>query len=167
MVDNLYLALHNSLLAMAKSKRKYGRKKSRGRKGRRKKRSGGKKRQTRKVAVKRQFKQALARLRRMTPVKQREAILGSSSRFINDITNFMKKIRHKAHLVKPSHRRILKRHKKKLQKLVHPKTTVRRKRLILSQKGGFISILLPIIVALIGAGGSIGAGAVGAAIMKG
>ena len=150
---------------MAKSKRKYGRKK-RG-KGRRKRRSGGKKRLTRKIHVKKQFKQALARLRRMTPVKQREAVWGASNVFVNDVVNFMKKIRHKGHLVKPSHRKILKRHRLKLRKLVHPKTSMHRKRMILSQKGGFLSILLPIIVALIGAGGGIGAAAVSAKIMKG
>ena len=40
------------------------------------------------------------------------------------------------------------------------------KRLILAQKGGFLSVLVPIIVAIISAAGGIGAAATSAAILK-
>ena len=150
---------------MAKSKRKHGRRK-RG-KGRRKKRSA-KRRNTKKLFVKKQFKKAIAQLHRMRPVKQREAIVGASNRFIRDISGFMNRIRKQPHLVKSPHQRILKKHRRKLRKLVNAKTPINAKRAILYQHvgGQLISVLVPIIVALIGAGGSIGGSAVAATMMK-
>lgn len=127
----------------------------------------GKKRNSKKLQVKKQFKDAMARLHRMIAVKQRAAVVGASDKFIRDVTSFMLKIRKKGHLIKPSHRNILKRNRIKLRKLVNATTPVSMKRLILSQKGGIIPALIPIIVALIGAGGGIAASATGAAVMRG
>lgn len=141
------------------------RRKKSSKKGGRKRRS--KKRYGKKMQIKRQFKNAISRLHRMRPVKQRAAVVGASDKFIRDVSSFLSRIRKKGHLVKPSHRRILKKHKKKLRKLVHAKTPMHMKRLILSQKGGIIPALIPIIVALIGAGGSVAAGATSAAILRG
>ena len=123
-------------------------------------------RYSKKVKVKKQFKNAMTRLRRMTPLKQRTAVVGASNQFIRDVSGFLSKIRKKGHLLKPSHRNILKRHKKKLRKLVNAKTPIHMKRLILSQKGGIAPLLIPIIVAAIGAGGGVAASATHAAIMK-
>ena len=145
--------------------------------GRRRKGHGGRKKKQRyrkksskKVQVKRQFRRAMKHLQRMNPVKQRTAVVGASNKFIRDMTGFLSKIRSKGDLVKPSHRKILRRHRKKLKKLVNPKTSIATKRLILSQKGGIAPALIPVIVALIGAGGGVAASAAGgaahAAIMK-
>ena len=140
------------------------------------KRRGGKrkkhsKKNGKKLQVKRQFRRAVNHLQRMSPVKQRTAVVGASNKFIRDMSGFLSKIRSKGDLVKPSHRKILRRHRKKLKKLVNPKTSIARKRLILSQKGGIVPALIPIIVALIGAGGGVAASAAGgaahAAISKG
>ena len=127
----------------------------------RKRRTYGKK-----LKVKKQFKDAITRLRRMTPVKQRASVVGSSNQFIRDVSSFLSKIRNAGHLLKASHRNTLRRHKKKLRKLVSANTPIHMKRLILSQKGGIAPFLIPIIVAAIGAGGSIGAAATHAAITK-
>lgn len=119
-----------------------------------------------KLKVKRQFKNAFSRLRRMKAKKQRAAAVGASEEFIRDVSKFMNKVRSKPHLLNSSHRRVLQKHKKKLRKLVHAKTPLYMKRFILSQKGGILPALVPVIVALIGAGGSIAAGATSAAILK-
>ena len=122
------------------------------------------------LQVKKQFKNAMKHLQRMNPLKQRTAVVGASNKFIRDISGFLSKVRTKGDLVKPSHRKILRRHSKKLKKLVNPKTSIATKRLILSQKGGIAPALIPVIVALIGAGGGVAASAAGgaahAAIMK-
>ena len=123
-------------------------------------------RKGRKVKVKQRFRNAIKQLHRMNPVKQRVKVVGASNAFIRDVSNFLKKIKRKAHLVQPSHRRVLKKHRKKLKKLVNPKTSIDMKRMILSQKGGIVPALIPIFVALIGAGGTVAASAASAAIMK-
>ena len=124
-------------------------------------------RKSRKVKVKQRFRNAIKQLHRMNPVKQRVKVVGASNAFIRDVTGFLKKIRNKGHLVtKPAHHRVLKKHRQKLKKLVNPKTSLDMKRMILSQKGGIVPALIPIFVALIGAGGGIAASATHAAVMK-
>lgn len=119
-----------------------------------------------KLVVKKRFVNAITNLRRMKAPKQRAAIVGASNDFIRDVSGLLKRIRKRPDLVKPSHQKVLKRHKKKLQRLVQAKTPIRIKRQILSQKGGIIPALIPVIVALIGAGGSIAGAATSAAILK-
>ena len=124
------------------------------------------KKRGKKIAVKKQFAKAMYKLRRMKAKNQRAAAIGASNEFIRDISGFFKKIRSQPHLVKPAHRRILKKHQKKLRKLVHAKTPIHRKKFILSQKGGILPALIPVICALIGAGGGIAGAATSAAIIK-
>lgn len=119
-----------------------------------------------KINVKHKFKNAIAKLKRMSAKKQREAVSGSSNEFIKDMSTFLKRIRTKPHLLGNKHRKILKRHKTKLRKIINSKTPLSEKRRLLTQKGGIIPALIPIITAIIGAAGGIGASAVGAAIMK-
>ena len=118
------------------------------------------------VRVKKKFATAMSQLKRMKPAKQRSSVVGASNEFIRDVSNFMTRVRKQPHLVKASHRNILKRHSEKLRKLVHAKTSMNNKRLILSQKGGIIPALIPVICALIGAGGGIAGAATSAAIIK-
>lgn len=128
------------------------------------KRKGGKK--VKKLKVKRKFANAMLRMRKMKRAKQRTLVEGASNEFIRDVSGFIKRVRHRPDLVKGSHRKVLRRHKKKLQRLIHAKTPIKKKRRILLQKGGIIPALIPIICAIIGAGGAVGAGAASAAIMK-
>ena len=145
---------------MSKSKKKHG--------GKKRGKRHLKKRSIKKLFVKKQFKSAMTQLRRMSPAKQKAAMVGASDKFIKDISQFVKRIRKKPHLVKPSHQKLLKRYKHKLRSLVHAKTPVNKKRLILYQHvgGQLIAVLVPIICAIVGAGGTIGGSAVAAKIMK-
>ena len=133
---------------------------------RKKRRKPRKKTRGRKLAVKRVFKNAMKRLRRMKAAKQRAAAVDASNAFIRDISHFMSQIRKRPDLVNASHRRTLKRLSRQLRKLVHAKTPLHIKRSILSQKGGIIPALIPIITAIIGTVGAIGGGAASAAILK-
>ena len=133
-----------------------------------KRKSLQKKRQTtcRKIPVKKKFADAIKRLKRMKTSNQRAAALGASNEFIRDVSAFMSKLRKQPDLVKGSHRNVLKRHSLKLRKLIHAKTPLEKKRMILSQTGGILPALIPIIVAIIGAGGGIASAATSAAIIK-
>ena len=119
-----------------------------------------------KISVKRRFAKAMSVLRRMRAKKQRSAVVGSSNDFIRDVTGFLTRIRKRPDLVKSSHRKILKRYRKKLNKLVQAKTPMHMKRFILAQKGGILPALIPIITAIIGAAGGIAGAATSAAIIK-
>ena len=119
-----------------------------------------------KLKVKEKFAKAVSRLRRLRPSQQRALVSGASNEFIRDVSGFLRKIRKKSHMIKTSHRNVLWRHRNKLRKLIQAKTPINRKRAILIQKGGIIPALIPIIVALIGAGGGIAGAATSAAILK-
>ena len=135
---------------------------------RRRKKSYRKKepRKGKKIIVKKKFMRAITQLRRMKPKRQRSSVVGASNEFIRDVSGIMNKMRHRPDLVKSSHRKILKRHSKKLRSLIHAKTPINKKRLILVQRGGIFPALIPVIVALIGAAGGIGGAATSAAILK-
>ena len=119
-----------------------------------------------KIPVKQRFVHAMKRIKGMKAMKQRTVALGASKDFIRDVSNFMSKVRNQPQLVKASHRNVLNKHRIKLRKLIHPKTPIKNKRLILSQTGGILPALVPIICALIGAGGGIAGAATSAAIIK-
>ena len=121
-----------------------------------------------KIIVKRKLFNALHSLRRMKTKDQRLRTRMASSEFIKDIANVMRRIRTRPELVKSTrHRKVLTKHKKLLQKIVSKKSSPEQQRkLLLQKRGGFIQFLIPILCAVIGAGGSIGAAAVGAKVMK-
>ena len=127
-----------------------------------KKRSG----KSGKLLVNHKFYHAIKKLKRLKAKQQRATVSGASNDFINDITKTLKRMRSQPSMVTDKHRKILKKHRNKLRRLVHAKTTMKVKRRILMQKGGFISILVPIISAIIAAAGGIGAAATSAAIIK-
>ena len=132
----------------------------------RKQRSNRKRKFVKAIPVKRKFATAIKKLKQMKAAKQRLSVIGASNEFIRDVSNFMTKIRKRPQTVKASHRKILKRHSKKLRKLIHAKTPIESKRMILSQRGGILPALIPVICALIGAGGGIAGAATSAAIIK-
>lgn len=130
--------------------------------------------QSKQINVKGKFRNAIQSLKHMRPAKQRAAALGSSNEFIRDISSFFSKIRKRPDLLSSKRlRNVLKQHRSKLRKLVHAKTPLSVKRRILSstgrslsQTGGILPFLIPIIVAGIGAAGSVGAAATHAAISR-
>ena len=121
-----------------------------------------------KINVKRKFFNAIHSLRRMKAKNQRLRTRIASSEFIKDVANILRRIRTRPELVKSArHRKVLTKHKAILQKLVSKKSSSEQQRkLLLQKRGGIFPFLIPIIAAAIGAAGSVGATAVGAAIMK-
>ena len=95
------------------------------------------------------FKRAALKLNRMSAERRRLAAVSASNSFIRDVSSAMSKLRNRPHLVNASHQKVLWKHRKKLQRLVNPKVSITKKRLILSQKGGFLSLLVPIIATVI------------------
>lgn len=129
------------------------------------------------LRVKKKFAKAIGKLKYMKPNAQRVAVSTASREFLNDISSLLRQIRFRHDLLNKRHKNILTKHKGALRKLVSPRTTVTQKRRLLSteskskkqkrsQRGGIIPALIPIIAAAIGAAGTIGASAVGAAVMK-
>ena len=119
-----------------------------------------------KIIVKRKFYNAMQILRHLKPKEQRLRTKKASKEFIQDISNVMAKLRKKPHLVSHHHKKTILKYKKPLQRLVKKSSSLKSKRNVLLQRGGIIPFLIPIICASIGAAGTIGASAVGAAIMK-
>lgn len=120
----------------------------------------------RKLIVKKKFVMAIKRLSKLSPNIQRAAIAQANSKFIKDVSSVMKKLRKRPDLVTMTHRKRLQKHRVRLQKLIHPKTSIQKKREILTHRGGIFPLLIPLIAAGIGAAGSVASGAVTAAIMK-
>ena len=120
----------------------------------------------RKIRTKRKFVNAIKRLKGMKKDAQLKAVLGASNEFIKDLSVYIRQLRRRPDLVKASHRKVLKKHGTKLRKLIHAKTPIHQKRLILMQSGGIFPFLIPVITAVLSAGGAIGAAATSAAILK-
>lgn len=87
------------------------------------------------------FKSTLLRLRRLSPNNRRQAMCIANNKFIRDFSNEVKKLRRKNDL-KPSVKKQLKRHALRLRKLASNTTSLTAKRKILSQRGGFLPLLL-------------------------
>lgn len=110
------------------------------------------------------FKRAMFTLKRLPPEKRRLATIGASNVFIRDVSNALKKIRSRPHLVKGKFRQVLQKHRNKLRRLVSPKVSINKKRSILTQKGGIVPALIPVVCAAIAAAGTTAAGVGGAAV---
>jgi len=120
-----------------------------------------------KLRVKRKLYKALQSLRRMKPKTIHARLRVASKEFVKDIANVMSRLRSRPNLVpKPKDRRTLQKYKKSLRRLTSKGPSVEKKRKILLQRGGILPLLIPIICASIGAAGTVGAAAVGAAVMK-
>ena len=103
----------------------------------------------------------------MSKKQEYKVVAGASNEFIRDISKHISKLRNKPHLVKNSkHRKTLKKHQKKLRRLINSKVGVKSKRTILFMKGGIFPLLIPIISAAIGAAGSVAAAGTSAAILR-
>ena len=103
------------------------------------------------------FFAALSKLKRMKSVDQREALRQSNDAFIRQLCTHIKKLRH-ANL-SPSLKKRVMRQKKNLRKLILPKTSIRMKRKMLAQRGGFVPLLLAALPAVGAMVGNIIAGA--------
>ena len=96
----------------------------------------------------------MSKLRQLKKKYQRARVSKASDEFIQDVSEFMKKLKSRRDLVKnTADQKFLRRHSKKLRKLIDTETPIHKKRRILKQRGGILSALIPIICTCISAGG--------------
>lgn len=100
----------------------------------------------RKSSKTQKFSSAIQSLRRMKASERCNAIRFANDKFIRDIVSHVKKLRNKK--VSPQVRKKMKNHSKYLRFIVNPKVSIQRKRKALSQKGGFLPALLPMLAPL-------------------
>ena len=115
------------------------------------------------------FYRAVHVLKRMKTKQRQSALAKANDKFINDLSHVMRKdcqLPPNVVHVSPQLKRRIRSRQKALQSFTKAKTSLKRKRMIVRQKGGIIPALIPIICAAIGAGGSVAAAGVGAAIAK-
>lgn len=87
------------------------------------------------------FINLVRRLRQLKGPQRQQAMKMANNKFIRDLCARIKQLR-KAKGLQPSLKRKLKRHSKALRKLANTKTAMKTKRKMLSQRGGFLPLLL-------------------------
>ena len=95
------------------------------------------------------FRRALHRLRKLKPTHQSKAIGMANNAFIRQMCSHVKKLRYNKKVASKSAKR-LKRHRTKLRQLVSARTSIDKKRKLLSQRGGFLPALLPLLLSAVG-----------------
>lgn len=103
------------------------------------------------------FQTALIRLRKLPRGKQQQAISTANNKFINQFCSNVKRLKYAK--LNARQQKLVRKQRNNLQALVKKRTSIQRKRRILSQRGGFLPFLLPLITSIV-------APAVGAAIGK-
>ena len=87
------------------------------------------------------FKRILHRLKTLKPCHRKQAISLANNRFIRDLCSEVKKLRTTQN-VDPKLRNKLHQHAPELRKLANKTTSIKSKRKILTQSGGFLPLLL-------------------------
>ena len=119
--------------------------------------------------VKRQHAKLLAAIKalsKMSPGQKHHYLQHANKKFVNDLCKATREVRYMNIKLSPSLRRRIKKHCKLLKAFVNPRTKLKRKKQLLTQRGGIAPFLIPLLVAGIGAAGSVGAAATSAAILK-
>lgn len=116
-----------------------------------KRRSGKKLRRNRKkrCASKKKgssFKAVLNKIKKLRPSQRTQAMKLANNKFINDFTREVKKLKHARVSSKIKNR--LRRQSKKLNKFISRKTSTANRRRMLTQRGGFLPLLLAALPAL-------------------
>ena len=128
------------------AKRKYKRSCSR-KKGKRNKTQRKRKVKRRvNISIKPRFKKTLFRISKVSPLKRKSMIGGASNSFINDFSSALNNIRKRPELANRRQVKVLRRNRKKLQLLANKKTPIKRRRAILTQKGGIFGTLLTLLL---------------------
>ena len=94
------------------------------------------------------FNTAVCRLRKMKGHECRQAISMANNKFIRQFCSEVKKLRSRKLPTKTSKK--LKSEAKSIRKLLHKKTSVNAKRKMLSQRGGFLTVLLAALAPVLG-----------------
>lgn len=122
-----------------------------------------------KVSVSPEFRKAMNELKRMKGGSRRAALVRANDKFVRDLSHVLGKVRNNPPDLSKVNPRLLRRlrlQRKRFQTFVNKKTSIKKKRRIITQKGGIFPALIPIICAAIGAAGTVGGAAAGAAIAK-
>ena len=93
------------------------------------------------------FNSTLLRLKKLSPSQRRQAMEIANDKFIRDFTKEVKNLR-RADGLRPTLKQKLRRHSKALRKLANNKTSIKAKRRMLSQRGGFLPLLLAALPAI-------------------
>lgn len=129
-------------MAKRKYRRSYSRKKGKRNTKQRKRKA---KRHV-KLKIKPRFKQALFHLSKVSPLQRKTMIGGASNSFINDFSSALSNLRKRPQLANQRQVQLLKRNRKKLRSLANKKTPIKKRRSILTQKGGIIGTLLALLL---------------------
>ena len=125
---------------------------------------------TNRVRVSPKFHHAVSALKRMKMNQRRQALKNANNRFVSDLSKVMGKLRRLPRdalpPMSPQMRRSIYVRRRSLRSFVSPKTSMKKKRMMIKQKGGIFPALIPLICAGIAAAGSVGSAAVGAAIAR-
>jgi len=113
-----------------------------------KRRSSKKKKRVskRKTSSSSSFKVVLNRIKKLKPAQRMQAMKLANNKFINDFTREVKKLRYAR--MSPKMKTRLRRQSKNLNKFISRKTTVANRRRMLTQRGGFLPLLLAALPAL-------------------
>ena len=108
---------------------------------------GGKKvvRRRRENVVANKFGKALLRLKHLPKSKMPEAMNTANNAFIRQFCSSINRLKHAKLTAK--HSKVLRSNKHKLRRLVSKRTSIQSKRKLLSQRGGFIATIIPLIAA--------------------
>ena len=87
----------------------------------------------RKSGVSSKYEHALRQLKKLKAPQQRQALSMANGAFIRQFVNHLKKLKHGK--LSPAARKAFKKHKKAVRRLVSSKTSMSKRRAILSQKG--------------------------------
>jgi len=89
------------------------------------------------------FQTALIRLRKLPRGKQQQAISMANNKFINQFCSNIKRLKYAK--LNAKQQKLVRKQRNNLQALVKKRTSIQRKRKILSQRGGFLPFLLPLL----------------------
>ena len=93
------------------------------------------------------FQRVLLRFKKLKAKQRRQVIEAANAKFIRDIIAEVKKLRRSTN-IRPILRRKLKQHAKVLRKLTNKNTSLKVQRNVLSQRGGFLPLLLAALPAI-------------------
>lgn len=102
------------------------------------------------------FHRTILRLKSLPSRHRLTAVSHANDSFIRQLCSQVNRLKHRQ--LTPKEHKVIKTHKLKFRKLTDKRTTVANKRRVLSQRGGFINLLLPLVTSL---GGALLSGAFG------
>lgn len=92
------------------------------------------------------FQKALIQLKRLPKSKLPQAMRMANNSFIRQFCSRINRLKHAK--VNANRSKVLRSNKTKLRKLVSKRTSIQSKRKLLSQRGGFLPLLLPLIASV-------------------